>query len=1045
VKKLCSYPLDSKKIPQADKPERVIEFVRLIEKHGEAEARAKFDQRDFNYYTSAAASLGFLDEQRNLTSSGRALARMRKEARLARMALAFENSECGGSWCRHQGVDSILKLDLRSAETFLREGTQISPETAHRRATSLRRWLRVLSAHHPEVRRPQPNASDRRLARALARQGRVRFARGEAGALITSLSKETRYLRIATAYFSIKGYEAVEKRAHEAVLQLLVGTPEAVRELEPVLRRFRESIDRGPPTPSKRKRVEHCHYEMTSGRVHVRALDPRYKKLHGKVYIFDDNCVLITSANLTQGGLYANIEASSLVTEPREVVRCARQFDEYFGDAKIVNDRFLREMEESWVFAPPASPYLVYLRTLLEIFGNVPELLDSELKLAEFQRLIVGSVLGVLRENRGLLLISPTGTGKTVMGAYVAASVFNKGYQRVFVLCPNRSLARQWERHFSKVNCPVAAYTHGELQGKGRETSDGKERLDDLISRIRETDLVIVDECHAFRNLGRKGARNLTRLLTGGKYGKPGCLLLTATPISTGLENLNSLLSFVSKEKLESIEQVSRASHVVNVTVPFIQNAFGVTHRGVSGALKFDKEYRFFPKIYARTEKYRPSFVRLLRAIEKVQFVFHRLARGTRQRILRDMVVEDLPLEADVSRLFHLLLMRHVESSPRAIIEMLERLRRKNYKMGGGPVNLHDFRKAIGELLVLARALGSDTKVKKLLRHISARSEGERILVFTTYVATAEYLVDAIRKEFKGVRVESLTGKEDAKARKQKLKRFSPMAQGLGRRRRSDGIDVLVATDAIGEGENLQDATTLINYDLHWTPLKLIQRVGRLDRPTRELREVKVWNFYPGGAVFERMMRLFERLKDRSRIYEALARVRVVGDVERDFENANARDVGLVRALYEEEDYERLLLEYMPTSVHLAVRAKADAADEKKAWALKLGARAVIEGKNPGLFALLRWREQVFCVFENASGIRSSPDQVAHESILSSIRVEADTAGLKPVKPGKGLDARLSRLVKRWAKDHEGKASDVQVVCAMEILPENGASVHPRV
>ena len=211
------------------------------------------------------------------------------------------------------------------------------------------------------------------------------------------------------------------------------------------------------------------------------------------------------------------------------------------------------------------SPYLLYLRVILELYDRVPDLPDSPIQLADYQRMVVGSVLQVLRDHGRGLLIAPTGTGKTIMAAYAAAALFPGTVRRVFVLCPNDSLARRWESDFHAFAIPCTTLTHGTVQGKGN--SDGEstkaQRFADLLESARATDLIIVDECHAFKNPKTLGFESLNRLLTGiSERGKPKCLLLSATPMSTGLANLNGLLALVGTEQLRSIGDIAQARSI---------------------------------------------------------------------------------------------------------------------------------------------------------------------------------------------------------------------------------------------------------------------------------------------------------------------------------------------------------------------------------------------------------------------------------------------------------------------------------------------------
>jgi superfamily II DNA/RNA helicase len=75
-------------------------------------------------------------------------------------------------------------------------------------------------------------------------------------------------------------------------------------------------------------------------------------------------------------------------------------------------------------------------------------------------------------------------------------------------------------------------------------------------------------------------------------------------------------------------------------------------------------------------------------------------------------------------------------------------------------------------------------------------------------------------------------------------------------------IDVLIATDCLSEGQNLQDCDTVINYDIHWNPVRLIQRMGRIDRINSPNKTIKGINFWP-GKNYEDYLKLKARVENR--------------------------------------------------------------------------------------------------------------------------------------------------------------------------------------
>ena len=157
-----------------------------------------------------------------------------------------------------------------------------------------------------------------------------------------------------------------------------------------------------------------------------------------------------------------------------------------------------------------------------------------------------------------------------------------------------------------------------------------------------------------------------------------------------------------------------------------------------------------------------------------------------------------------------------------------------------------------------------DDKLQKLIRLLKSKElAGQKVLIFTEFADTARYL----RKQLEGAEIEGVAQVDSATkgSRADVIQRFAPYYNGKssgelvanGRRE----IRVLISTDVLSEGLNLQDASRMINYDIHWNPVRLMQRIGRVDRrmnPAVEGRlvadhpdvkasrgKVSFWNFLP--------------------------------------------------------------------------------------------------------------------------------------------------------------------------------------------------------
>ena len=177
-----------------------------------------------------------------------------------------------------------------------------------------------------------------------------------------------------------------------------------------------------------------------------------------------------------------------------------------------------------------------------------------------------------------------------------------------------------------------------------------------------------------------------------------------------------------------------------------------------------------------------------------------------------------------------------------------------------------------------------DNKLNELLRVIrdkvsSPINEGnKKILIFTAFSDTAEYLFDnigpVILREL-GLHTALVTGSVDGKTTIPKFKAdmnhvltcFSPRSKEKSVLYPNDNheIDILIATDCISEGQNLQDCDFCINYDIHWNPVRIIQRFGRIDRIGSQNAVIQLVNFWPDLDLDE-YINLKSRVETKMRI-----------------------------------------------------------------------------------------------------------------------------------------------------------------------------------
>lgn len=268
-----------------------------------------------------------------------------------------------------------------------------------------------------------------------------------------------------------------------------------------------------------------------------------------------------------------------------------------------------------------------------------------------------------------------------------------------------------------------------------------------------------------------------------------------------------------------------------------------------------------------------------------------------------------------------------------------------------------------------------DYKLNQLINVIKEKEEkpinpgNKKVLIFTAFADTAEYLYENIVPQAKKVGLNSalVTGSVEGKTTIPNFKTemnhiltcFSPVSKDRDVLYPSDinnNIDILIATDCISEGQNLQDCDYCINYDIHWNPVRIIQRFGRIDRIGSKNKYIQLVNFWPDLSLDE-YINLKARVQTRMKISvmtstgdDDIINPEEKGDLEyrsnqlkklqeevvdlEDMSNGiSIMDLGL-------NDFRMDLLSYMK--------------DHKDINHVPLGIHAVVHGEKPGVIFVLK-------------------------------------------------------------------------------------------
>ena len=188
----------------------------------------------------------------------------------------------------------------------------------------------------------------------------------------------------------------------------------------------------------------------------------------------------------------------------------------------------------------------------------------------------------------------------------------------------------------------------------------------------------------------------------------------------------------------------------------------------------------------------------------------------------------------------------------------------------------------------------ADAKLAALAELIEKQHPKDKLLIFTQFADTARYLNTQLAARGM-LQVAEATGQSaDPTAL---AWRFSPQSNDKRQQvKKADELRVLIATDVLSEGQNLQDAHIIVNYDLPWAIIRLIQRAGRVDRIGQQSDTILCYSFVPADGV-ERLIRLRARVRQR-----LIENAEVVGSDETFFDDDSDDDDRLIRDLYTEKN-----------------------------------------------------------------------------------------------------------------------------------------------
>ncbi len=486
--------------------------------------------------------------------------------------------------------------------------------------------------------------------------------------------------------------------------------------------------------------------------------------------------------------------------------------------------------------------------------------------------------------NQRFLIADEVGLGKTIEAGLIIKELgYRHRYRRMLIVCP-ASLMYQWQHEMlSKFNDRFLIMDRKELNRVMTLRRDAnpweahdkvicsldfiKNRRHQRILRNTSWDAVIFDEAHRLRRdsrqatLAYEAAQVIAERATA-------LLLLTATPFRGNLDELYYLIALLDRNILGPFQSYYFDYCIDNADLSTLRKKIAPvlirrTKREVGGfTRRCARTVRFelYPDeraLYDATTRYvAEEFNRAVqsenRAVGFVMTIFQKLldssTRALGSALERRMTrLRELADRADLERRLD----REAAVDEPDLIDETEDV--DDLVCLSSRKTIAEMRKEIDtlrRLVELSNGIRINKKSEKLSRLIGdLKKKGhKKFLIFTQFRTTQEYLKDVLGS----FDVELFHGSQGRDEKERSMARFK------------DEAEILISTEAGGEGRNMQFCNILINYDLPWSPLKIEQRIGRLHR-FGQADDVYIYNFSTKDTVAERVL---EILKTKLRLFE---------------------------------------------------------------------------------------------------------------------------------------------------------------------------------
>ena len=630
---------------------------------------------------------------------------------------------------------------------------------------------------------------------------------------------------------------------------------------------------------------------------------------------------VIGSSNFTKPGIMGNtelnlVEKSSFIVEGLE-----EWFDERWLEAEEFREDLIRIIEESnqyKQFLKKTAPYayvppLDFFKIMIKLFGK-EYLLEKDNILMPFQELDYKLSKNIIHNFGGVIIANSVGLGKSFIASKILEDYHKEGKKILLLIPPN--LREQWEGYLRLFKVRLAPKDILSMYEVSQSDFDEE--------KYKDYDVIVVDESHNFRNPDSNRFKNFMKkiknnkavyiLLTATPINNSLNDLKTQIDMFRDenkfrnedlFKYYNSLREYVKKEdeRLKEDIKTLRRKLIVRTTRrdlkrlwreiiipgkgkarlheptlrPTQYSLTGDTYKKIyAGVVDFlyDLElphlkvlnpdagkylvglYKIL--LYKRLESSIYAFYQSLIYLKNKEVSFRKLLDQYPLERIRELEKKDL--EKKIRRVYEEdpYLQTYLDTGD---AKLKEKESKEQYikDIDSDLKRIQEFIDLVEELK-LGHMRFNDDKIEAL-KNLIGGNKDKKILLFTQFIDTAEYLYDNFKDSSTDrFLIKKVTG--DTEDKIAEVLRFNPdEAETIGRSVEPPYTKFLISTDALSEGVNLQPADFVINYDLPWNPVRLIQRIGRAHRIDSK-KDIYVYNFIPSKDI-DKEMKLIQTLKKK--------------------------------------------------------------------------------------------------------------------------------------------------------------------------------------